>query len=94
MQAATSVVAQALERMVMMLAISGSMAVFASWKKVTQAAKISSGRLVNRVINPAVLVRPCARPPWARTGSISFGGMCTSVISVGTISAAVTRNTA
>ena len=94
MQAATSVVAHALERMVTMLAISGSMAVFASWKKVTHAAKVSSGRLVKRLAKPAVALRPSSSPPWARTGSISFGGMCLSVISVGTISAAVTRNTA
>jgi hypothetical protein len=55
--------------------MSGSSAVFASWKKVTHAAKIKSGRLVNRLAKPAVRVRPSASPPWARTGSISFGGM-------------------
>jgi hypothetical protein len=70
-QAATNVVAHALERMVMMLAISGSMAAFASWKTVTHPANVKSGRLVKRVAMAAVSFCPCANPPWARTGSIS-----------------------
>src|SRR5262249_50828679 len=45
-EAATNVVAHALERMVTMLAISGSIAAFASWKTVTHAANVKSGRLV------------------------------------------------
>jgi hypothetical protein len=60
-----------LERMVTMLAIKGSIAAFASWKTVTHAANVKSGRLVKRVAKAAVSFRPCANPPWARTGSIS-----------------------
>src|SRR5215472_15231565 len=71
MQAATNVVAPVLERMVTTLATSGSIAAFASWKTATHAANVKSGRLVRSVTKPAVLFRPCANPPWPRTGSIS-----------------------
>ena len=96
MQAATSVVAQVLERMVTMLAISGSMAAFASWKMPTQTAKVGSDRLVRsrRSAAPVVAVRPRASPPCARIGSIWFAGMCASAMSVGMVSSAVTRKTA
>jgi hypothetical protein len=59
--------------MVTMLAINGSMAALASWKTVTHAANVKSGRLVNSLGKAAVSLRPCADPPWARTGSISSG---------------------
>ena len=48
-QAATNVVAHALERLVTTLAISGSMAAFANWKTATHPAKVNSGRWVKSV---------------------------------------------
>ena len=56
MQAATNVVAQVLERIVTMLAISGSMAAFASWKMPTHTAKVASERLVRSVRSAADVV--------------------------------------
>src|SRR5215510_12516831 len=95
-QAATSVVAKALERLVMMLAISGSKLALASWKTATQVAKVSSGRLVRSLHEAAaaLAVGPLATPPWARTGSTSLSGIRASATRAGRTSAAVTRNTA
>ena len=87
MQAAISTVAHWLERMVRTLPISGSMAALARWNSMTQPAKISSGRLRSRSLElgrAACRRAGAARPPWARSGSISLGEMVRSASSAGT----------
>ena len=57
MEVATRMVANLLERKVIMLAANGSMAALASWNRAMQPAKIRSGRISNRLSRPAMRVR-------------------------------------
>ena len=73
MEVATRMVANLLERKVIMLAANGSMAALASWNRAMQPAKTRSGRISNRLSRPAMAF-PCpdfATPPCALAGSIS-----------------------
>src|SRR6185437_10967152 len=95
MQAPTKAAAHSLERMVMTLAVSGSIAALARWNRATQPAKIMSGRLRNRPRNVAVGLPGCgaALPPWALSGSTWPAPMSQSDTSVGIQRAAVTKKT-
>ena len=84
---ATRMVANLVERKVIMLAAKGSMAALASWNRAIQPAKIRSGRIPNRLSRPdtALLCSGLARPPCALVGSISWVRIWKRANSAGTV---------
>ncbi len=96
MHAPMRMVACSLERIVIRLASVGIIAALARWNSTMQKAKPTSTWLRNtsRSVAAGSPGCGCGLPPCARTGSRSSCRMHHSATSIGTHSAAVTKNTA